>query len=50
MIGAMMMIKGIWTGEGVFNVEQLDPDVFMDELNRCGLPWNVVDFDGELPA
>jgi len=50
MIGAMMMIKGIWKGEGVFNVEQLDPDAFMDELNRCGLPWNVVDFDGELPA
>ena len=50
MIGAMMMLKGIWKGEGVFNVEQLDPDTFMDELNRCGLPWQVVDFDGELPA
>ncbi len=50
MIGAMMMLKGIWTGKGVFNVEQLDPDAFMDELNRCGLPWQVVDFNGELPA
>ncbi|MGE4266708.1 MAG: saccharopine dehydrogenase family protein [Deferribacterales bacterium] len=50
MIGAMMMLKGIWKGEGVFNVEQLDPDTFMDELNRCGLPWQVVDFDGELPV
>jgi len=50
MIGAMMMLKGVWMGEGVFNVEQLDPDVFMDELNKCGLPWQVVDFDGELPA
>ncbi|MCD8554114.1 saccharopine dehydrogenase family protein [Seleniivibrio sp.] len=50
MIGAMMMLKGVWKGEGVFNVEQLDPDVFMDELNKCGLPWQVVDFDGELPA
>jgi len=50
MIGAMMMVKGIWKGEGVFNVEQLDPDIFMEELNRCGLPWTVVDFDGELPA
>ena len=45
MIGAMMMLKGIWKGEGVFNVEQLDPDVFMDELNKNGLPWQVVDFD-----
>jgi saccharopine dehydrogenase (NAD+, L-lysine-forming) len=50
MIGAMMMLKGIWTGKGVFNVEQLDPDTFMDELNKCGLPWQVVDFDGELPV
>jgi saccharopine dehydrogenase (NAD+, L-lysine-forming) len=49
MIGAMMMLKGIWKGEGVFNVEQLDPDAFMDELNKCGLPWEVVDFDGRLP-
>lgn len=49
MIGAMMMMKGIWSGAGVWNVEQLNPDVFMDELNRCGLPWQVVDFEGELP-
>lgn len=50
MIGAMMMVKGVWKGEGVYNVEQLDPDTFMEELNQCGLPWQVVDFDGELPA
>jgi saccharopine dehydrogenase (NAD+, L-lysine-forming) len=49
MIGAMMMVKGIWKGEGVFNVEQLDPDAFMDELNTNGLPWQVVDFTGSLP-
>jgi saccharopine dehydrogenase (NAD+, L-lysine forming) len=49
MIGAMMMLKGIWKGEGVFNVEQLDPDVFMDELNTNGLPWQIVDFTGSLP-
>ena len=49
MIGAMLMLKGIWKGEGVYNIEQLDPDVFMEELNRNGLPWQVVDFDGELP-
>jgi len=49
MIGAMMMVKGIWKGEGVFNVEQLDPDVFMDELNSNGLPWQVTDFTGSLP-
>ena len=49
MIGAMMMLKGIWKGEGVFNVEQLDPDRFMEELNQNGLPWQVVDFTGQLP-
>ena len=49
MIGAMMMLQGIWKGEGVFNVEQLDPDAFMETLNRSGLPWQVVDFNGSLP-
>ena len=39
MIGAMMMLKGKWQKPGVFNVEQFDPDPFMDELNRYGLPW-----------
>ncbi len=49
MIGAMMMVKGIWKGQGVFNVEQLDPDPFMEELNQNGLPWQAVDFTGSLP-
>jgi saccharopine dehydrogenase (NAD+, L-lysine forming) len=49
MIGAMMMVQGIWKGTGVFNVEQLDPDPFMDELNKNGLPWQVEDFSGFLP-
>lgn len=39
MIGAKLMLTGVWKGEGVFNMEQFDPDPFMDELNRCGLPW-----------
>ncbi len=43
MIGAMMMLTGKWRGEGVFNMEQLDPDPFMDKLNIHGLPWIVVD-------
>lgn len=49
MIGAMMMIKGVWKGAGVFNVEQLDPDQFMEALNKYGLPWKQVEFDGKLP-
>jgi saccharopine dehydrogenase (NAD+, L-lysine-forming) len=39
MIGAMLMLTGKWRGQGVFNMEQLNPDPFMDAMNRCGLPW-----------
>lgn len=39
MIGAMMVLQGKWKKPGVFNVEEFDPDPFMVELNRCGLPW-----------
>ncbi len=41
MIGAALMLTGGWAGAGVFNMEQLDPDPFMDLLNRRGLPWTV---------
>ena len=44
MIGAKMMLTGKWTGKGVFNMEQMDPDPFMEDLNRYGLPWVVKDW------
>ena len=47
MIGAMMYLKGLWKRPGVWNVEEFDPDPFMDELNKNGLPWHEV-FDGDL--
>jgi carboxynorspermidine dehydrogenase len=47
MIGAMMIIKGIWKKPGVYNVEEFDPDPFMEELNRQGLPWHE-DFNPNL--
>jgi saccharopine dehydrogenase (NAD+, L-lysine-forming) len=40
-VGAMMMMKGIWTGKGVFNVEQLPSKPFLDEVAKQGLPWHV---------
>ncbi len=40
MIGAMLMLQGKWRGTGVFNVEEFDPDPFMEALNAYGLPWN----------
>lgn len=39
MIGAMMVLKGHWKKAGVYNVEELDPDPFMEALNLHGLPW-----------
>ena len=39
MIGAMLVLTGKWKKPGVFNVEELDPDPFMDALNKYGLPW-----------
>jgi saccharopine dehydrogenase (NAD+, L-lysine-forming) len=39
MIGAMMFMKGLWKKPGVSNVEEFDPDPFMDALNKYGLPW-----------
>ncbi|KTS80023.1 saccharopine dehydrogenase, partial [Paenibacillus jamilae] len=39
MIGAMLIIKGLWKKPGVYNVEEFDPDPFMEALNKHGLPW-----------
>ena len=39
MIGAMMVLTGKWKKPGVYNVEEFDPDPFMDALNKWGLPW-----------
>lgn len=46
MIGAAMMMKGLWLEPGVWNTEQLDPDAFMEMLNTDGLPWQLVELDG----
>ena len=39
MIGAMLIMNGTWKGPGVFNIEEFDPDPFMEALNKWGLPW-----------
>lgn len=48
MIGAAMMVQGVWSGAGVFNMEQFDPDPYMDMLNQHGLPWQVKELAGPL--
>lgn len=40
MIGAKMMLTGAWKAAGVFNMEEFDPDPFMEALNQHGLPWH----------
>ena len=47
MIGAMMFMKGLWNMPGVHNVEEFDPDPFMEQLNIQGLPWHEI-HDGDL--
>jgi len=39
MIGASLVMKGLWKKPGVNNIEEFDPDPFMEELNKWGLPW-----------
>lgn len=41
MIGAKMMLTGKWKKAGVYNMEEFDPDPFMEDLNQYGLPWKV---------
>jgi saccharopine dehydrogenase (NAD+, L-lysine-forming) len=45
MIGAKMMLEGHWKKPGVYNIEQFDPDPFMEDMNKYGLPWKVVELD-----
>ena len=48
MISAKLMVQGQWLKPGVWNIEQMDPDAFMDDMNQHGLSWKVIedpDFD-----
>ena len=47
MIGAKLLLEGKWKKPGVYNVEEFDPDPFMEQLNKQGLPWNE-SFEPEL--
>jgi saccharopine dehydrogenase (NAD+, L-lysine-forming) len=45
MIGAKLMLEKKWYEEGVHNMEEFDPDPFMEELNTQGLPWKVMELE-----
>jgi len=46
MIGAKLFLEGHWTRPGVWNVEQFDPDPFMQAMQENGLPWTVIEDPG----
>ena len=37
-----MLVKGFWNKPGVFNVEEFDPDPFMELVAKLGLPWQEI--------
>ena len=41
MIGAMMLMTGTWNKPGVHNIEEFDPDPFMEALKEWGLPYQI---------
>ena len=45
MIGAKLMLERKWYKTGVHNMEEFDPDPFMEELNRQGLPWKIIELN-----
>ncbi|WP_418640388.1 saccharopine dehydrogenase family protein [Sulfurimonas sp. ST-27] len=45
MIGAKLMLEKVWYKTGVHNMEEFDPDPFMEELNKQGLPWKIQELD-----
>ncbi len=49
MVAAMMVMQGKWSGAGVYNVEQLDPEPFLEGVSANGLPFEVIDYK-PLPA
>jgi saccharopine dehydrogenase (NAD+, L-lysine-forming) len=40
MLGAKLMLEGIWMKPGVYNTEEMDPDPFMSQIGGYGLPWH----------
>ncbi|WP_022953694.1 saccharopine dehydrogenase family protein [Leucothrix mucor] len=45
MIGAKMILEEKWKAPGVWNIEEFDPDPFMEDMNKYGLPWKVIELD-----
>ncbi len=45
MIGSKLLYNGTWSAKGVYNIEEFDPDPFMEEMMTQGLPWKILEID-----
>jgi len=43
MTGAMLLLQGVWKQPGVFNVEEFNPDPFLEKMGPHGLEWQEVE-------
>lgn len=48
-LGAKLLLDGVWRKPGVHNVEEFDPAPFMAQIGALGLPWVETYPDGPLP-
>ncbi|WP_324186349.1 saccharopine dehydrogenase family protein, partial [Vibrio parahaemolyticus] len=42
---ALQFFRGKWADKGVFNMEQLDPDPFLETMPEIGLDWHVQELE-----
>ncbi|MGI8819235.1 MAG: saccharopine dehydrogenase family protein [Gemmatimonadales bacterium] len=47
-IAARLIAQGVWRGAGVMSPEQFNPDPFLEQLVREGMPWRVRDDSGRV--
>ena len=48
MIGSLLILNKTWFKPGIWNLEQFDPDPFIDALKLYGLPNKIVELDTPL--
>ena len=48
MIGTKLMLEKKWFKPGVWNMEQFNPDPFMELLNQYGLPSKTIEIDNRI--
>ena len=41
LLGTHLILEEKWINKGVYNIEQLDPDIFMNKIGKFGLPWKI---------